>query len=95
MEKLQELSQSELQELLDNTERVESMALESDEVNVVLRCYFSVGKETASMDTHSVSVFWEERYWCPLRGGRVPTLLEMVDFFLSPLLCFKHLFLNI
>ncbi|CAL8389695.1 unnamed protein product [Arctogadus glacialis] len=32
MEKLQELSQSELQELLDNTERVESMALESDEI---------------------------------------------------------------
>lgn len=32
MEKLQDLSQSELQELLDNTERVESMALESDEV---------------------------------------------------------------
>nr|XP_020477189.1 vacuolar protein sorting-associated protein 37C-like [Monopterus albus] len=32
MEKLQELSQSELQELLDNPERVESMALESDEI---------------------------------------------------------------
>lgn len=32
MEKLQDLSQSELQELLDNPERVESMALESDEV---------------------------------------------------------------
>ncbi|XP_029906624.1 vacuolar protein sorting-associated protein 37C isoform X2 [Myripristis murdjan] len=32
MEKLQDLSQSELQELLDNTERVESMALESDEI---------------------------------------------------------------
>uniref|UniRef100_A0A3P8U447 VPS37C subunit of ESCRT-I n=1 Tax=Amphiprion percula TaxID=161767 RepID=A0A3P8U447_AMPPE len=32
MEKLQDLSQSELQELLDNPERVESMALESDEI---------------------------------------------------------------
>jgi len=32
MEKLQDLSQSELQNLLDNSERVESMALESDEV---------------------------------------------------------------
>ncbi|XP_056136758.1 vacuolar protein sorting-associated protein 37C isoform X2 [Lampris incognitus] len=32
MEKLQDLSQSELQELLDNAERVESMALESDEI---------------------------------------------------------------
>lgn len=32
MEKLQELSQSELQELLDNAERVEAMALESDEI---------------------------------------------------------------
>lgn len=32
MEKLQDLSQSELEELLDNPERVESMALESDEV---------------------------------------------------------------
>lgn len=34
MEKLQDLSQSELEELLDNPERVESMALESDEVLV-------------------------------------------------------------
>ncbi|KAM9792094.1 vacuolar protein sorting-associated protein 37C [Neosynchiropus ocellatus] len=32
MEKLQDLSQSELQALLDNPERVESMALESDEI---------------------------------------------------------------
>lgn len=32
MDKLQDLSQSELQDLLDNSERVESMALESDEV---------------------------------------------------------------
>ncbi|XP_068607256.1 vacuolar protein sorting-associated protein 37C [Brachionichthys hirsutus] len=32
MEKLQDLSQSELQELLDNPEGVESMALESDEI---------------------------------------------------------------
>ncbi|CAN9510658.1 unnamed protein product [Ophioblennius macclurei] len=32
MEKLQDLSQPELQELLDNPERVESMALESDEI---------------------------------------------------------------
>ncbi|KAJ8000919.1 hypothetical protein DPEC_G00185380 [Dallia pectoralis] len=32
MDKLQDLSQSELQELLDNTERLESMALESDEI---------------------------------------------------------------
>uniref|UniRef100_A0A3Q3X2B2 VPS37 C-terminal domain-containing protein n=1 Tax=Mola mola TaxID=94237 RepID=A0A3Q3X2B2_MOLML len=32
MEKLQDLSQSELQELLDNPDRVESMALESDEI---------------------------------------------------------------
>ncbi|KAK5866692.1 hypothetical protein PBY51_020861 [Eleginops maclovinus] len=32
MEKLQDLSQSELQELLDNPEKVESMALESDEI---------------------------------------------------------------
>lgn len=32
MEKLQELSQAELQELLDNAERVEAMALESDEI---------------------------------------------------------------
>lgn len=32
MEKLQDLSQSELQELLDSPERVESMALESDEI---------------------------------------------------------------
>lgn len=32
MEKLQDLRQSELQDLLDNSERVESMALESDEV---------------------------------------------------------------
>ncbi|TDH16579.1 hypothetical protein EPR50_G00021250 [Perca flavescens] len=32
MEKLQDLSQSELQELLDNPQRVESMALESDEI---------------------------------------------------------------
>lgn len=32
MEKLQDLSQSELQELLDNPERVECMALESDEI---------------------------------------------------------------
>lgn len=36
MEKLQDLSQSELQELLDSPERVESMALESDEVKLVL-----------------------------------------------------------
>lgn len=35
MEKLQDLSQSELQELLDNAERVESMALESDEVQTL------------------------------------------------------------
>lgn len=35
MEKLQDLSQSELQELLDNVERVESMALESDEVQTI------------------------------------------------------------
>lgn len=34
MEKLQDLSQSELQELLDSPERVESMALESDEVKL-------------------------------------------------------------
>lgn len=34
MDKLQDLSQSELQELLDNAERVEAMALESDEVKV-------------------------------------------------------------
>uniref|UniRef100_A0AAY5KS54 VPS37 C-terminal domain-containing protein n=1 Tax=Esox lucius TaxID=8010 RepID=A0AAY5KS54_ESOLU len=32
MDKLQDLSQSELQELLGNTERLESMALESDEI---------------------------------------------------------------
>lgn len=32
MDKLQDLSQSELQDLLDNSERVESMALESDEI---------------------------------------------------------------
>ncbi|XP_018540937.1 vacuolar protein sorting-associated protein 37C [Lates calcarifer] len=32
MEKLQDLSQSELQDLLDNPDRVESMALESDEI---------------------------------------------------------------
>ncbi|KAF7710180.1 hypothetical protein HF521_009052 [Silurus meridionalis] len=32
MEKLQDLGQSELQDLLDNSERVESMALESDEI---------------------------------------------------------------
>lgn len=32
MDKLQDLSQSELQDLLDNPERVDSMALESDEV---------------------------------------------------------------
>lgn len=32
MDKLQDLSQSELQQLLDNPERVDSMALESDEV---------------------------------------------------------------
>ncbi|XP_030643977.1 LOW QUALITY PROTEIN: vacuolar protein sorting-associated protein 37C [Chanos chanos] len=32
MEKLQDLNQSELEELLDNSERVESMALESDEI---------------------------------------------------------------
>ncbi|XP_026856292.1 vacuolar protein sorting-associated protein 37C [Electrophorus electricus] len=32
MEKLQDFSQSELQDLLDNSERVESMALESDEI---------------------------------------------------------------
>ncbi|KAL6487883.1 hypothetical protein MHYP_G00045090 [Metynnis hypsauchen] len=32
MEKLQDLSHSELQDLLDNSERVESMALESDEI---------------------------------------------------------------
>ncbi len=32
MEKLQDLSQPELQDLLDNSERVESIALESDEV---------------------------------------------------------------
>lgn len=32
MEKLQDLTQSELQDLLDNSERVESMALESDEI---------------------------------------------------------------
>ncbi|XP_028299059.1 vacuolar protein sorting-associated protein 37C [Gouania willdenowi] len=32
MEKLQDLSQSELQEFLDNPERVESLALESDEI---------------------------------------------------------------
>lgn len=32
MEKLQDLGQSELQDLLDNSERVASMALESDEV---------------------------------------------------------------
>ena len=92
MEKLQELSQSELQELLDNTERVESMALESDEVNVVLRCYFSAGKvETASIDTFSVSrVFWKD-HRCPKPWGRVPTLLEIVYFhphyFLS-IICF-------
>ncbi|XP_012692527.1 vacuolar protein sorting-associated protein 37C [Clupea harengus] len=32
MDKLQDLNQSELQDLLDNSERVESMALESDEI---------------------------------------------------------------
>ncbi|XP_062852375.1 vacuolar protein sorting-associated protein 37C [Trichomycterus rosablanca] len=32
MDKLQDLSQSELQDLLDNSERVEAMALESDEI---------------------------------------------------------------
>lgn len=37
MEKLQDLSQSELQELLDNPERVDSMALESDEVEMMLQ----------------------------------------------------------
>lgn len=36
MDKLQDLSQSELQELLDNPERVDSMALESDEVMSLL-----------------------------------------------------------
>lgn len=41
MEKLQDLSQSELQELLDNPERVEAMALESDEVQTIL--YFPFG----------------------------------------------------
>lgn len=41
MEKLQDLSQSELQELLDSPERVESMALESDEVKMTLHFPFS------------------------------------------------------
>lgn len=41
MEKLQDLSQSELQELLDNPERVESMALESDEVQQSLIAIFT------------------------------------------------------
>jgi len=36
MEKLQELSQSELEDLLEHPERVESMALESDEVHWLL-----------------------------------------------------------
>lgn len=36
MDKLQDLSQSELQELLDNPDRVDSMALESDEVMTLL-----------------------------------------------------------
>lgn len=40
MEKLQDLSQSELQELLDTPERVESMALESDEVKMMLHFPF-------------------------------------------------------
>lgn len=39
MDKLQDLSQSELQELLDNPERVESMALESDEVKSCHDCW--------------------------------------------------------
>lgn len=39
MDKLQDLSQSELQDLLDNSERVESMALESDEVSWAIIYY--------------------------------------------------------
>lgn len=42
MEKLQDLSHSELQELLDNPERVESMALESDEVKMMLHYTFGL-----------------------------------------------------
>lgn len=59
MEKLQDLSQSELQELLDNPERVESMALESDEVKMTL---------------HSSAGFsvWNDSL-CVLKGGRALT----------------------
>lgn len=58
MEKLQDLSQSELQELLDNPERVESMALESDEVKMTL--HFPVGFH-----------FWKAAYCCFQRGQAV------------------------
>lgn len=46
MEKLQDLSQSELQELLDSPERVESMALESDEVKLSKRRLNSLNEKS-------------------------------------------------
>lgn len=39
MEKLQHLSQAELQDLLDDADRVQSLALESDEVLTVIDLY--------------------------------------------------------
>lgn len=54
MEKLQDLSQSELQELLDNPERVESMALESDEVKIMF--YFPLQRLPRLTRTLSVGL---------------------------------------
>ncbi len=53
MEKLQDLSQPELQDLLDNSERVESMALESDEV----RRLWSFVRDSSPNNENSVIIY--------------------------------------
>lgn len=50
MEKLQDLKQSELQELLDDPDRVETMALESDEVNFNLQLHLFSSDEEETID---------------------------------------------
>ncbi|TRY89977.1 hypothetical protein DNTS_001698 [Danionella cerebrum] len=49
MAKLQDLSQSELQDLLDNSERVASMALESDEREMALAANRSLAEQNLDM----------------------------------------------
>lgn len=68
MEKLQDLSQSELQELLDNPERVESMALESDEVKKKKKMYASLSTWLPFLKG---CIFWlSERLSSQMKGFR-------------------------